>query len=318
MSQRNNKASVWRVLGAVFFAALLWGITALSDTYISSMSLPLRVDLPPDQALLEPLPSTIQVTLRASGWALLKMKAAGQTECVLHPAVRGQEKQREVMVDRTALLTEVRAGLPGAEQVTNVYPDSLTMVIGRVASKRVPLIPVGAINTRQGFEVIGSYQIAPDSVTIIGSTKALQGITAWTTEPIQLEDIHQPVSRMRIRVSDTLPGVVRPTPLIAELSADVQETAERAFPDVPIINRAAARDTTLKLVLQPERVEILVRGGARDLSRLNPRLLRAWIDVAPGIDTLGYARPRLLNLPPGLRVIRFNPERVRYLWRKER
>lgn len=306
------------MLGAVFFAALLWGITALSDIYISSMSLPLRVDLPPDQALIEPLPSTIQVTLRASGWALLKMKATGQTECVLHPAVRTQEKQREVMVDRSALLTEVRAGLPEAEQVTSIYPDSLTMVIGRVASKRVPLIPVGAINTRQGFEVIGSYQIIPDSVTIIGSAKALQGITSWTTEPIQLGDVHQPVSRRRIRVSDTLPGVVRPTPLIAELSADVQEIAERAFPDVPITNRAAARDTSLKFVLQPERVEILVRGGARDLSRLNPRLLRAWIDVAPGIDTLGYARPRLLNLPPGLRVIRFNPERVRYLWRKER
>lgn len=318
MSQRTSKANLWRVLGAVFFAAFLWGLTALSDTYFSSLSLPLRVDLPPDQALIEPLPSTIQVTLRASGWALLKMKAAGQAECVLHPSARFQEKQREVMVDRSALLTEVRAGLPGAEQVTNIYPDSLTMVIGRVTSKRVPLIPVGAINTRQGFEVIGSYQISPDSITVVGSEKSLQKITSWTTEPIQLEDVHQPVSRMRIRVNDTLPGVVRPTPLVVELSADVQEIAERAFPDISIINRAAARDTTLELVLQPERVEILIRGGARDLSRLSPRLLRAWIDVAHGIDTLGYARPRLLNLPPGLRVIRFNPERVRYLWRKER
>ena len=101
------------------------------------------------------------------------------------------------------------------------------------------------------------------------------------------------------------------------LIADVQEVAERSFTDVPVINRGTVRDTALTLLLRPERVEVVIRGGARDLSRLDPSALVAYINVLQGVDTAGVARPRLLSLP-GFTLVSIRPDRIRYVWRRQR
>jgi hypothetical protein len=103
----------------------------------------------------------------------------------------------------------------------------------------------------------------------------------------------------------------------ADLYADVQEVAERVFPDIPLINRGTIRDTSMRLVLQPQRVEVLVRGGARDLSRLDPSALTAYVEIIEGVDTLGVAYPHI-SLPSGynLDVVTIRPERVRYFFRR--
>jgi len=304
------------MVAAVLFAAVLWGVVALSDTYVTTFAVPLRVYLPPDQALTQPTPPYIEVTVSADGWSLLKIMASGAAESTLRPIIPLKNEERTISIDRDKLLLSVRESIPNVQRITNVSPDSLTLVVGKVAEKRVPLFPDVVISTRPGFQVIGKPEIYPDSVTLTGATKALEEITTWTTEPVRLEDIHQPIVRRLVRVSDTLPGVVRPNLQVAELSADVQEIAERSFLDIPVHNRGSAHDPDLQLEIEPQRIEVLIRGGARDLSQIDPRLLSAYINVVQGVDTLGLARPKMWNLPSTLTVVRFKPDRVRYLWRR--
>ncbi len=315
-STHKSRGTFRRVLGALVFAAALWGVAALSDTYVSTIPVPLRVYLPPDQALIEPVQQYIHVTLRADGWSLLKLAATGATETTLRPIVSPNQEERAVSIDRNTLLLSVRESITNVQQITSISPDSLTLVVGRVAQKRVPLFPDVVISTRPGFQVIGKPEIRPDSVTLTGSAKALEEITTWTTEPVKLEDIHNPIARRLVRVSDTLQGVARPNLQVAELSADVQEIAEQRFVEIPIHNRGSAHDPGLELVIEPRRVDVVIRGGVRDLSELNPKMLQAYIDVVQGYDTLGLARPRMWNLPPTLTVIRVEPDRVRYRWRR--
>jgi hypothetical protein len=164
--------------------------------------------------------------------------------------------------------------------------------------------------------VIGQLRLSPDTVKLTGSRKILQDITSWPTDPLILNDVHRPVSQF-VWLSDTLRGIVTPQIRRADLYADVQEVAERVFPDIPLINRGTIRDTSMHLVLQPQRVEVLVRGGARDLSRLDPSALTAYVEIIEGVDTLGVAYPHI-SLPSGynLDVVTIRPERVRYFFRR--
>lgn len=307
---------VLRVAGATLFAIVLWGIVSLSDQFDTTLDVPLNVDPPPDHALTEPIPASIKVRIRASGWNLLKMLATGRVECVLRPMIRGNGVEVAVGFGKRDLLASIRTNIADAQQLS-VFPDSLTLVLGPVDTKKVPLAPEVVINTRRGFQVVGGVRVTPDTVTLVGSKKVLADIASWPTDPLVLDDVHRPITRI-VPVSDTLGNIVTPVVRRAELYADVQEVAERVIADVPIVNRGTIKDTSLRLVLQPQRVEVLLRGGAHDLSRIDPSTLRAYVQIVEGADTLGFAYPRVL-MPQGftLNVVSVRPERIRYVFRRE-
>jgi hypothetical protein len=307
---------VLRVAGATLFAIVLWGIVSLSDQFDTTLDVPLDVDPPPNRALTEPIPASIKVRIRASGWSLLKMLASGRVECVLRPTAGEGTGEVAVGFGRRDLLASIRTNIADAQQL-GVFPDSLTLVLGAVDTKKVPLTPEIVINTRKGFQVVGAVKVSPDSITLIGSKKVLQDIASWPTAPLLLDDVHRPLSLI-VAVSDTLGNIVTPVVRRADLYADVQEVAERVIPDVPIINRGTINDTSLRLVLEPPRVEVLLRGGARDLSRIDPSAIGAYVQIVEGADTLGLAYPRIL-LPSGynLNVVSVKPEQIHYVFRRE-
>lgn len=306
-----NRTSVLRVAGAAFVAIVFWLLVSLSDTFVRTVEVPLRVELPTNQALVQPVPPAIHLTVRASGWSLLKMVTIGQTYCLLTPATHVADSPRTFRVTNTEILANIRTNVAEAQQLA-VSPASLQLVIGPVASKQVPLLPDVTINPRKGFDAIGAVEVTPDSITLRGSSDALRTIDGWRTRHVVLNDVHEPI-RMLVRVSDSLRGVVTPAQGVAVIATDVQEIAERSFTDVPLINRGIERDTSLHLVLQPDRIEVMVRGGVESLSRLNPASLSAYVDIDYGVDTTGVTLPTIV-LPPGFTAVRVDPPRIRYYW----
>lgn len=312
-----NRSVIRRIAGATLFAIVLWAIVSLTEEFDTTFDVPLTVESPPEMAPAHPIPQSIRVQTRATGWSLLKMMATGRIESILRPppSISPGDSQLVIGYGRRDLLASVRTNVLDARQL-NVAPDTLALVFGPVDTRRVPLSPEITINTRKGFQVIGRLRLLPDSVTLSGARDVLDDITAWPTEPLILNDVHRAVSQW-ISVGDTLRNILTISPRRAELYADVQEIAERTFTDVPIVNRGTVRDTSLRLVLQPQRVDVLVRGGARDLSRLDPSSMRAYVEILEGTDTLGVAYPRLL-LPAGydVSVVGIRPDRVKYVFRR--
>ncbi|HVZ40644.1 MAG TPA: hypothetical protein VHI13_15295 [Candidatus Kapabacteria bacterium] len=311
-----NISLILRATGATIFAVVLWGIVSLSDQFDTVLDVPVSVETPADRSLVHPLPGSIKVRVRASGWSLLKMHATGRMECLLRPVVVGDTSERVIGFNRRELLASIRTDIPDAQQLS-VTPDTLTMVLGPTGQKMVPLSPEVTIALRKGFLVIGGVRVQPDSVLLVGSRRALEDITRWPTAALALDDVHRPVTRT-VAVSDTLRGMVSSTMRRAELYADVQEVAERLLSDVPVTNRASTRDTSLHLSIYPSHVDVLLRGGARDLSRIDPAAIRAYVQILEGADTLGITYPHLV-LPPGVNasVVSIKPAHVRYLFRRE-
>ncbi len=293
-------------------AVSLWTITSLSAEYTWTLDIPLRVNLPTTRALVQPVPEKVDMTVRATGWTLLRL-ITSKLSVVLSPLSSSRSHHDSIRYDDRALIENVQPTLGGAE-VRRTSPDGLYVVVGRVDQRQVPVRNEVGIEPRHGFQVVGPVRVEPDSVTLVGSAAALEGITEWPTQATTLSDLYAPASTP-VPLQDSLPGVVQPTRTTVRVVADVQETAERRFDDVDLINRGTNGDTSLTLILKPSHVSVLLRGGASDLSHIDPKMLVAYINVVQGADTLGLARPHLMPIP-GFSVVDIEPDRIRYLWRR--
>jgi len=293
----------------------MWAFVSLSGSYETMIELQIRVDLPPGLTLTKEIPSSLRVLVRASGWSLVKTLVVERPTLVLRPVGRGVVPNGTFGLGKSALQERLRAVLPEADGIT-FFPDSIALAFGSIVNKSVPLRITATIVPRPGFKVIGTPSLDPDTITLVGAHSVIDSITSWSIAPVSIADAHSPVSAWA-NVSDSLPLLVTTIPRRVELRADVQEIGERTFEDIVLIDRVTLHDSTLWLVLRPDRVSVLLRGGVRDLSRLDPRSIRAYVELVEGVDTVGYLRPRLL-LPQGvdLSVVRVVPDRIRYVFRR--
>lgn len=300
-------------------ALVLWGILSLSQSYTWDIDVPIIVEIDTTrQALGAEIPANLRVTARGNGWTLMQVVAGRGLIGRLDPTGRltsANDSVRMFSFSERDLINSIR--VPSAIRIEKVLPGSLQLTVTDLTAKRVPLYyPDITVQTREGFQVIGKPTVTPDSVQLTGSINALSRIDKWYTKPLSLTDIFEPVLR-QIPVSDTLRGVVIVRPEGASVSVNVQETAELTFEDIPLVNRSVASDTTLRLLLSPNHVSITLRGGTGELSRLEASDILPQIQLIPEIDTSGFIRPRI-SLPRHVNasIIRVEPERIRYVWRK--
>ncbi|MCB0711834.1 MAG: hypothetical protein KDD67_05860 [Ignavibacteriae bacterium] len=305
--------------GATIIALALWGILSMSQTYSWDIYIPLEVRIDTTkETLAESVPRTIRITARADGWTLMQVALSGDARCLLTPSgtpTSSSDSLRAYTYSERDLLTSIN--ISSAVQLEDVRPRGLRVSVTRLASKRVPLYyPEFSIDTRSGFQVIGSPRLSPDSVTISGPPEKLKEITHWYTTPLNLDDVFKPVLTT-VPVSDTLYGVVSIYPDVAMVNADVQEVAEVTFENLPIVNRGRLIDTTTQIHLYPQRVTVTLRGGAEELGKLSEADIVPYIQLTLNVDTSGFARPQI-SLPSrgNATVIAVTPERIRFVWRK--
>ncbi|MCX6138248.1 MAG: hypothetical protein NTV54_12210, partial [Ignavibacteriales bacterium] len=103
------------------FAILLWFFIALTSEYQTTITLPLVMEnLRPSRSLARPLPATITVKVRGTGWQLLRLESLPDSRYVL---------DLSDIVSRKRFITredyQERLHLPVSVQVIEVRPETL-------------------------------------------------------------------------------------------------------------------------------------------------------------------------------------------------
>lgn len=318
-ARTQKRRRFWRAFGATVIALVLWGILSLSQTYTWEIEVPLDVRIDTTRlALGREIPSHLRVTARGDGWNLMQTSVGAELQGLLDLEGRTGtqvDSMRSYNFTERDLINSIEA--PSSIRIEKVLPATLQLVVTDLVTKRVPLYyPDISVRTREGFQVIGTPIVRPDSVTLSGAASALRNINGWYTKPLDLRDIFS-FTRTTLPVSDSLYGVVHVSPEEAIVTVDVQEVAEITFEDLQVVNRSTAADTSLRLFYYPDRITVTLRGGARELGDLEPSSIVPQIELVAGVDTSGYARPKI-SLPKDLNasIIHIEPERLRFIWRK--
>ena len=155
---------------ALAVALVLWfGVTTERQTEVRY---PVALEIVPEsdeETILTRLPETVDVTFAGAGKDLLRLGDQNyRVRKILEP---GKIGPRRVILDESGVTGNANLDV----KPIAVYPSVLAITTDRIASKRVPLRPLG-LEPADGYELEGPVRFEPPSVTLIGPRTLLARI----------------------------------------------------------------------------------------------------------------------------------------------
>ncbi|NUN70020.1 MAG: hypothetical protein HUU02_09955 [Bacteroidetes bacterium] len=297
------------ILISLVFAVLLWASVNLGNEFITSVTVPIRIDnIAHNKAIAEPLPDSIRFTIRASGWELLKTLLTPD----LHYTIDLSASRRPVHLFTVKDL-QGHVQIPEGVVVVTVDPETVRVVLDDRIERRFAVVPDIAVTYRDGFGIVGHITTSPDSITLSGARSLLDRLDAWKTVPLRYTDVNAPITAS-IPLSPLYRfEVTRPDTLIT-VRFDVQPIAERTITDIPI--EVLQVPEQRRVVLIPPKVNIIVRSGVNNVANLSGGDFQAYIDYRSILlDTSGRMSVTVIG-PDHVQIVQLDPPLIQYVVRK--
>ncbi len=296
------------VIFSTLFAIALWFSINMGYEYQTAVSLPLVLEnVKPNRSLAKPVPPTINIKVRASGWQLLGLYFVPDARYVLDIS---DISSRFSFLTNKDLLERLK--LPEGIRTIDIKPDTVLVVLDEKVKKTVPVEPVVTMTFREGYGVVGDLKSIPDSVTLTGAQSLLDKIDRWETDQLVFSNLKSDVN-VRVGVSDSMSFGITPFPAAVAVQIDVQPIAEKTFKGIPVeVNQVQGNRL---VVLIPPKIDIIVRGGIEEVAAVEQKDFSAYIDYKSILlDTTGSIQP-VVTTPRNIKIVRQEPERLQYVVR---
>src|SRR6267378_1398927 len=284
------------VIASIIFAIVTWISVNLRNEYTVALRIPVILDdFRAGVALKYPVPKSVTAHFKGTGWALAGLYLSPDIKYYIDvPSLRPES----FIVTGRDLMEHVK--LPVTLQVVDVQPETLILALGEYKEKSVPVIPHVTLDYREGFGKVGPVRLVPESVGIGGTKNIVASIAEWPT-------IYRKFENVRSDIDVDLP-------LEQPQNYAVQLFAEKTFAGIRVT--ATGAPAGREVVFIPSRMDIIVRGGIEQLSRISSSDFQATVDYQSLVeDSSGAATPSV-TAPADVKVISRKPERLQFIIRK--
>lgn len=297
------------IFAAIVFGSLVWLSVAMREQYTISISAPMAVtDIPDGWAIRTPVPPSVQLRFRGEGWRLAGLLLGATPRLDIAYAATSGEVQvvtSGVVADRFA----VRTGI----EFLGMSPDSVVIATDRRSTKVIPVVPDLSISFRDGYGQVGAVIMTPESITVAGARSVIARITEWKTERAVFADVKAPIdAQVPLLRKQTAPLTFSTGSI--HVTVNVQPFAEKTITGIPV--EVDSVPTPREVILIPPRVELVVRGGIKQLSSVSAADFRVAVTYAAiETDTTG-AVPYAITGPAEIQIVRRRPDRLQHIVRK--
>lgn len=300
---------IFLIVYSFLFSIFLWLSVTLNFTYSINLTIPLEVKLRENQALAEDLQNEIDIVARGRGWDLLGMWFSKTNVFYLDlSSVRKNLKY--------SILQAIgdKINLPSDVSIISVNPDTLNIEFDNISTKFVNIKNNVTISLKDGYEIIGSPDMMPDSVKITGASSVLSKIKYFPTERKVFRNVNSDVT-FDVSLSDTLNSLIKIEPKSIKIFYKVELAAEKLFEDLNITVKNVPADKDVLLI--PPNINLSIRGGVDILSKVTPSDIKITIDYdLIDKDTLGSVIPNI-EIPDFLTLINSTPQKFQYIIKKK-
>ena len=245
-------------------SAIFWVLTTLNETYETDVEVRLElVDIPNNTVITEPLPDTIKVLVRDKGYYLVKYLYFDNMRVVRIPFALYSGQQSKGVVSPSDLQKLLRSRFGETCTILSIKADHLDFFYSHGSQKKVPLIYSGTATAKTNFYVM-NIKVDPDSVIVMASNSALDTINAVYTEPKDIEDVDNSVTKL-VPIARIWGAKTNLTQ--ARVRVVVDRLTEKLI-NVPVT--AINLPSQLLLKTFPGRVDVKVSVGASMANRLRP------------------------------------------------
>ncbi len=281
---------------SIGIALLLWLFVSGDETVERGLRVPLEFQqFPAGVEMMGEAPSLIDVRVRGGSSTLSRL---GAGDIVAQLDLKAARVGR-----RLYQITPEQVRVPFGVQVVQVTPPTIVLAFEISATKQVPVVPELDGEPAPGF-VIGTTQVDPPTVEVVGPESAIARVVQATTEPV-------PVGGARNAVKDTVtiglldPSLRLKTPRLAQVTVDViPGPVERAFRERPV--HLANLGSNLVARATPHAVEVVVRGSREGVGEMEMDEVVASVDLA-GLGVGTYTLPVHVESPVHAGIARVLP-----------
>ncbi|HUI30101.1 MAG TPA: hypothetical protein VLX91_07780 [Candidatus Acidoferrales bacterium] len=297
------------IIASVVLSVLVWLSVSMNSQYSVAIRVPFRLSgLPQNISPASPVPHSILVRVRGTGWQLASSYLS--TASNIDFDASSLERKRILLTGKELAYS---LDIGSSAEVLSFTPDSIVIILDTVIAKKIPLLSRAYVIPHDGFMIGGKPEVDPDSVTISGAKKLLEGINSWFTEPKRFRNAINPIDT-KIALDDSLGGLIKFDAAQAEVKIDVEQIAENTYKNIPIkiLNNA----DSVGILLLPPTVDITIRGGINAMSAITADSLTATLDY----NSLIHSRfPHIdpdIKAPSAFQVISVHPDSVEFVIRK--
>jgi YbbR domain-containing protein len=272
-------------LVSVLLALLVWYGAGSKQSVEYNIRIPLEVrNLPSQFILVGDIPETARIRVSGKG-RFFKFRMRD-----VIAFVDASEAEPGLFLRPLTALDVVLPAGTSAEVREVLAPRMVRAEVDRRARRRVPVEPVLAGAAPDGFTMVASPRVSPDSVDVVGPERSVRHLTSARLEDLDLSRIRGEVHVKR-RVDLAGLPMVEAMPSEAQVSVVVERLTELQFASVPV--RVRLGEGREPATVTPSAVSVRLSGPTSLITAIDPDTLALLIEGA--------------GLEPGTHAFRTDP-----------
>ena len=300
---RNTK----RYLVCLGLSLSLWLLIKLSKKYTYTLDLAVSAkSIPAHLSLIDNTTRKVQVSLKAYGFDLIKLKIFGVSNITI-PTSYMKRVHSAYIWNTSQFRNEVQRFFDEGE-ILGIYPSTISFAFERKISKIVPIDTKNIfLSYSPGyFPLKENIKLYPDSIKVTGLPQAISKISSISTEPFTAKNLEESIHQELALISTE--GI------LLEMDKVLLKKKVRLFTElrmsIPI--RPIALGDSLEAKFYPSEAEV------RFLVSIDSAKAPQVSDFQLVCDMTGFQEKKMipitiLNPPPYLRNISCEPKEVEFL-----
>jgi len=283
-------------------AFLVWYFVKMEDNYQYQFQIPLRItNLGPDRIINSDIPRKIKIISWGRGKDLFSLML--RKDLFYDLDVSRVKKSAKIVLEKNQIKFLHKRDI---EILNIVDPETVTVTITRLITRKVPVVPEVQIQTLPGYTVVGPLKLEPDSVEVVGPPSAIKTITAVHTQKKLYRKIKRDLEK-KIRLLKPPFEHVKILTDEVYLTVDVQKLMEKKLYEIPVAVINTPRN--LKVTVLPSTLSLVLEGGSDLLLNVTKKDVKAYIDY----QKVRYSRKKshlaYIVAPEGTRYRDVKPKR---------
>ena len=290
---------------------LFWMMIKLSKSYKEEHTFAVEyINLPKDKLLQNEPKKSIKIILKGSGFRLFSEKFSNKKI-----KLNASSLQKKTNSDYYFLIKNqqenIEKQLKSGLEIEKFLTDSITLSLGYLATKKIPLVPHVKIAYKVGFDLSDKISIKPDSIRISGPEQSIDSITELHLQKVDLKEVDGDINKkVSVIYNQSIPNFKIDTNSVF-IKAKVEKFTEGEV-EIPFSLINFPQD--LEINTFPKTVKIIYKIGLSNFNKVTKESFEVTCDYQfSKSNNLSYLVPKLTRQSELVKNVKIVPTKIDYL-----
>ena len=280
ISKNSKKGHLSTLLGAFFFAIILWLFVISEKNYSYVFEMPIEVrNIREGKTLGGEVSPTADVRFKGTGRELLKallLKSISDFKLVLD--LERVNTNYDFYLNDYFDRYNQKVVIPNSfniEYVEIIRPESIQISLDDYMVKMVKVKSKISVEVSPGYIIVGEFNVLPELLEFKGPKEIIENLDSIETISKQFTSIKAPINE-KVPVSFNFTRVIESSDSLITFKANIQSIGERILSEIPV--KILNVPDNIQAFPNPSTVSLNISGGVEFIASLKPNDIDVYID----------------------------------------